>query len=71
MNLRYYTDSGALLAERHGGPGCAADDSLYAVSVDLQPYTSTQVYKVEVQLQTQKNNGSWDVIGSDIPTINR
>jgi hypothetical protein len=71
MNLRYYTDSGALLAERHGGSGCAADDSLYAVSVDLQPYTSTQVYKVEVQLQTQKNNGSWDVIGSDIPTINR
>jgi hypothetical protein len=71
MNLRYYTEAGALLAERHGGSGCAADDDLHAVSVDLQPYTSTQIYKVEVQLQTQRSNGSWNLVDSDIPTINR
>ncbi len=70
MNLRYYSESGALLAEKHGGSACAGDNDLHAVSVDLQPYTSTQIYKVEVQLQTQGKNGSWNVVDSDIPTIN-
>jgi hypothetical protein len=69
VNLRYSTETGSFLAEKHGGAGCAADDDLHAVSVDLQPYTSTEVGKVQVQLQTQGSNGSWNLVGSETVTI--
>jgi len=69
MNLRYYSESGALLTEKHGGSACAADNSLHAISVDLNPYTATQIEKVVVQLQTQGTNGSWNLVGSDTATI--
>jgi hypothetical protein len=69
MNLRYYTESGTFLTEKPGGSGCAADNNLHAVAVDLQPYTSTQVGKVTVQLQTQGSNGSWNLVGSQSADI--
>jgi len=71
MNLRYYTESGSFLAEKHGGSGCAADNNLHAISVDLQPYTTSQLGKVVVQLQTQGSNGSWNLVGSDTATIDQ
>jgi len=69
MTLKYYTESGTFLTEKPGGSGCAADNNLHAVGVDLQPYTSTQVAKVTVQLQTQGSNGSWNLVGSQTVDI--
>jgi hypothetical protein len=69
MNLKYYTESGTYLTEKPGGSGCAPDNNLHAISVDLQPYTSTQVGKVTVQLQTQGTNGSWNLVGSQTVDI--
>jgi hypothetical protein len=69
MNLRYYTESGTYLTEKAGGSRCAADNNLHGVVVDLSPYTSTQVGKVEVQLQTQGSNGSWNLVDSETVTI--
>jgi hypothetical protein len=69
MNLKYYTESGTFLTEKPGGAGCAADNNLHAVAVDLQPYTSPQVGKVTVQLQTQATNGSWSVVDSQTADI--
>jgi hypothetical protein len=69
MNLRYYDESGALLTEKHGGSVCASDNSIHAYSVDLQPYTSSEVVDVEAQLQTQGTNGSWNVVGSSWGSI--
>jgi hypothetical protein len=69
MNLKYYTESGTFLTEKPGGSGCAADNNLHAIAVDLQPYTSTQVGKVTVQLQTQGSNGSWNLVDSQTADI--
>jgi hypothetical protein len=69
MNLKYYTESGTFLTEKPGGSRCAADNNLHAIGIDLQPYTSTQVGKVTVQLQTQGTNGSWNLVGSQTVDI--
>ncbi|HEY1370523.1 MAG TPA: hypothetical protein VGF23_25560 [Gaiellaceae bacterium] len=69
MNLRYYTESGSLLTSKAGGSYCAPDNKLHAASVDLDPYTSSQIGKVEVQLQTQGTNGSWNLVGSKTVSI--
>ena len=69
INLKYYTESGTFLTEKPGGSGCAADNNLHAIAVDLQPYTSTQVGKVTVQLQTQGSNGTWNLVGSQTADI--
>src|SRR5262245_55264315 len=64
VNLRYYTESGSYLNSKPGGSYCAPDNNLHAVSVDLQPWHSDQIGKVEVQLQSQGTNGSWNNVGS-------
>jgi hypothetical protein len=69
INLRFYTVGGGYLTEKHGGSGCATGNNLNAISVDLQPYTSSEVGEVEVQLQTQGSNGSWNLVGSDRVSI--
>jgi hypothetical protein len=69
MNLRYYTESGSYITEKPGGSYCAPDNNTHGVNVDLQKVTSSQVAKVEVQLQTQGTNGSWNVVGSKTVTI--
>jgi hypothetical protein len=69
INLRYLTESGTFLASRADTPFCAADDGLDHRRIDLSPYTSTQVEKVDVQLQTQATNGSWNLVDSETVTI--
>jgi hypothetical protein len=69
MNLRYYTESGAYLTERAGGTVCAGDNGHHSWSVDLDPYASSQIGLVTVQLQTLASNGSYVTAGSDTVSI--
>jgi hypothetical protein len=69
IDLRYETESGSYLAEKHDTPFCAADNDLHHVQVDFQRYTSNEVGRVLVQLQTQASNGSWNLVGSQVVTI--
>ena len=69
MNLRYLTSGGAFLTSRSGGEVCADDNGLHQFTVDLDPYTSNKVGKVDVQLQTQGSNGSWNTAGSQTVSI--
>jgi hypothetical protein len=69
INLRYETESGSYLNEKHDSPFCAADNNLHHVRIDFSPYTSPQVERVEVQLQSQASNGSWNVVRSQTLTI--
>jgi hypothetical protein len=69
MNLRYLTDAGAFLTSKPGGVVCADDNGLHQFTVDLDPYTSNKIGKVEVQLQTQGSNGSWNTAGSETVSI--
>ena len=48
---------------------CADDNGLHQFTVDLDPYTSNKVGKVDVQLQTQGSNGSWNTAGSQTVSI--
>jgi hypothetical protein len=68
MNIRYLTESGALLTERAGGTVCSPDEDLHGWTVDLEPYTSNKIGGVTVQLQVENANGTWWVIGSDTET---
>jgi hypothetical protein len=69
MNLRYLTSGGAFLTSRSGGEVCADDNGLHQFTVDLDPYTSNKIGKVQVQLQTQGSNGSWNTAGSQTVSI--
>jgi hypothetical protein len=69
VDLTYKTESGSFLAEKTDSPFCAADNGLDHVGIDFQPYTSTQVTKVVVKLQSQATDGSWNLVGSQTVTI--
>lgn len=69
MNLRYLTSSGAFVDSRSGGEVCADDNGLHQFTVDLDPYTSNKIGKVQVQLQSQGSNGSWNTAGSQTVSI--
>ncbi|MFN8110476.1 MAG: hypothetical protein U0Y82_11630 [Thermoleophilia bacterium] len=62
VRMRYYSTSGSLLADEHGGPACASDNSLQGWNVDLATYTGTSIGKVVVTMQTQAANGSWNTV---------
>jgi hypothetical protein len=69
MNIRYLTDSGAFLDERHGGTVCAPDNAHHSWNVDLDPYESDQIGQVEVELQTLAVNGDYVTAGSQTVSI--
>ncbi len=69
VNLRYLTEGGSDLTERSGGTVCAPDNGLYGWSVDLNPYTSNKIGKVQVELQTLAANGSYVTAGSQTVSI--
>jgi hypothetical protein len=69
MNLRYLTEAGTFLTSKPGGEVCADDNGLHQFTVNLAPYTSNKIGKVEVQLQTQGSNGSWNTAGSQTVSI--
>jgi hypothetical protein len=69
IHLRYLTESGAFLAQRAGGDKCAPDNGLAHASVDLSPYSSNEIGKVEVELQTEATDGTWNTAGSKTVSI--
>jgi hypothetical protein len=69
MNLRYLTEGGMFLHSEAGGQVCAPDNVHHSWSVDLQPYTSSDVGKVDVQVQTLAANGSWLTAGSQTVSV--
>jgi hypothetical protein len=69
VNLRYLTDGGSELTQKHGGTICAAGNSLQGFGVDLDPYSSNKIGKVDVQLQTEGTNGNYTTVGSQTVSI--
>jgi hypothetical protein len=65
IHLRYLTGYSTTLADKYGGPACATDNSLQSWTVDLSPYTATNITHVAIFLQTQATNGSWSDISDD------
>jgi hypothetical protein len=68
MNRRYLTASGTLLTTRAGGTVCASTNGHHEWDVDLDPYTSNKIGKVEVQVQMQQANGNYTVVESETVT---
>jgi hypothetical protein len=64
VKLVYMTESYSTLATRYGGAVCAPDNGHHYWSVDLAPYSSTLIGAVQVSMQTQGTNGSWNDITS-------
>jgi hypothetical protein len=52
------------LATRYSGRACAPDKKHYSAHIDIAPFTSNQIYSVEVALQSQGTDGTW----RDIPS---
>jgi hypothetical protein len=48
---------------------CAPDNHHYSWSVDLAPYHSSLIAEVDVAMQTQGTNGSWNTISTDGSSI--
>lgn len=69
MRIRYLTETGSFLIAKTGGEVCADDNGHHQWSVDLSPYDSNKIGKVEIQLQTQGSNGSWNTAGSKTVSI--
>jgi hypothetical protein len=69
MNIRYLSEAGSFLTNRPGGTVCVHDNDRHGFTVDLDPYGSNKIGQVNVQLQTQNANGTWNVVGNDIETI--
>ncbi len=72
LNIKYYTESGSYIDQRHSDPFCATDNSLQHYTYDFQPYTSPDAERVEVQLQTQGvGKTDWNVLGSQTALIDQ
>ncbi len=69
MNLRYLTEGGTFLAERAGGTVCAPDNGHHSWTVDLDPYSSSLIGQVTVQVQTLAANGTYVTAGSKTVSI--
>jgi uncharacterized cupin superfamily protein len=66
MKLVYRNASWQPIATKYGGEVCAPDNDHHYWSVDLAPWSSTDIDSVRVSMQTQGTNGSWnDVTGSN------
>lgn len=70
MNLRYLTEGGSFIDSKPGGTVCAPDNGHHVWSVNLAPTGSSQIGKVQVQLQTLASNGNWVTAGSQTVSIN-
>ncbi|MFN8110475.1 MAG: hypothetical protein U0Y82_11625 [Thermoleophilia bacterium] len=60
MTMTFRTQSGTFLATKEGGRVCAPDNDLHAFGIDLAPYTSRNIHWVDIGVQTQGSNGSWN-----------
>ena len=59
---RYYTD----FHDEYSGKACAPDNARYAATIDMAPYTSDQIASVEVNIETQRSDGSWQDVSGDV-----
>ena len=48
------------------GRACAPDNARYAATIDMAPFTSDQIAAVEVWIQTQRPDGSWQDVSGDL-----
>jgi hypothetical protein len=73
MHLTYKDENGHVLADKNGGPACAYDfdDDVQPFTVDLSPYTGTNIRSVTVQIQEQglHNGPYFDIDPSHAQTV--
>ena len=62
--LTYLDQTQKVIDTETGGVVCAPDNHHYSWSVDLAPYHSSLIAEVEVEMQTQGTNGSWNTIST-------
>jgi hypothetical protein len=65
VDLVYFDRWWGSLDEEHGASHCAPDNSHVYWSIDLKPYTSSQITDVTVKLQTLSANGSWQTVDAE------
>ena len=64
MHLTYKDDNGRVLADKYGGEACPNDFDLHPYTVDLSPYTGTNIRSVTVNIQQQGlHNGPYADLG--------
>lgn len=64
MHLTYKDENGRVLADKYGGPACPNDFDLHPYTVDLSPYTGTNIRSVTVNIQEQGlHNGPYADLG--------
>ena len=64
LHLTYKDDSGHVLADKYGGAACPNDFDLHPYTVDLSPYTGTNIRSVTVNIQEQGlHNGPYADLG--------
>ena len=64
MKLTYRDETQKVIDTETGGVVCAPDNHHYSWSVDLAPYHSSLIAEVDVAMQTQGTNGSWNTIST-------
>ena len=62
MKIYYWSADNDLLATKYGGQVCSPDNGLHSWTVDLAPFTSTQIDDVYVAMETEGTNGSWNQV---------
>jgi hypothetical protein len=64
MHLTYKDENGNVLADKYGGAACPNDFDLHPYTVDLSPYTATNIRSVTVNIQEQGlHNGPYADLG--------
>ena len=62
MKIYYWSADEDLFATKYGGQVCSPDNGLHSWTVDLAPFTSTQIDDVYVAMETEGTNGSWNQV---------
>jgi len=69
VNLHYLTVAGTFLASRADEELCAPDNGHHLRHIDFSPHRSNKIAKVQVRLETQGSNGSWNLAGTRTVSI--
>ena len=68
MKIYYWSADEDLFATKYGGQVCSPDNGLHSWTVDLAPFTSTQIDDVYVAMETEGTNGSWNQVDNSAHT---
>jgi hypothetical protein len=64
MHLTYKDENGHVLADKYGGPACPDSFDVHPYTIDLSPYTATNIRSVTVNIQEQGlHNGPYADLG--------